>query len=64
MFVTVSVIVVFEIFKHVTDVQEGIAIQADIDESGLHAGQDAGDPAFVDAANEGEFFFALDVDFD
>ena len=57
-------IIVFEIFEDVADVQEGIAIEADIDESGLHAGEDAGDSAFVDTADEGELFFALDVNFD
>jgi len=60
----VSVIVVFEIFENVADVEESIAIEADVNESGLHAGEDAGDSAFVDAADEGELFFALDVNFD
>jgi hypothetical protein len=62
--VRVPVVIVFEIFENVADVEEGIAIEADIDESGLHAGEDAGDSAFVDAADEGELFFALDVNFD
>src|SRR5277367_1447273 len=62
--VGVAVIVVFEIFEDVADVKEGIAIEADIHERRLHAGEDAGDFAFVDAANEGELFFALDVNFD
>jgi hypothetical protein len=57
-------IIVFEIFEDVADVKEGIAVEADIDESGLHAGEDAGDSAFVDATDEGELFFALDVNFD
>ncbi len=51
------VIVILEIFENVADVEEGIAIEADIDESGLHAGEDASDFAFVDAADEGELFF-------
>jgi hypothetical protein len=62
--VCMPVIVVFEIFKDVANVEESIAIEADIDESGLHSGEDAGDSAFVNAANEGELFFALDVNFD
>jgi hypothetical protein len=37
-FVGVAVIVVFEIFKDVADVQEGIAVEADIHECRLHAG--------------------------
>ncbi len=59
-----SVIVVFEIFENVADVQEGVAIETNFDESGLHSREDAGDFTFVDAADEGEFFFALDVNFD
>ena len=62
--VRMAVIVVFQIFKNVADVEERIAIEADVNESGLHAGEDAGDSAFVDAADEGELFFALDVNFD
>jgi hypothetical protein len=58
------VIVVFQVFENVADVEESVAIQADVHESGLHAGKDAGDFAFVDAADERELFFALDVDFD
>jgi len=58
------VVIVFEIFEDVADVQEGIAVEADIDEGRLHAGEDAGDSAFVNAADEGELFFALDVNFD
>jgi hypothetical protein len=57
------VIIILEIFENVADVKEGIAIKADIHERGLHAGEDAGDSAFVDTANEGELFFALDVNF-
>jgi hypothetical protein len=62
--VRVPVVVVLEIFENVADVQEGVAVQANVHESGLHAGEDAGDFSFVDAADEGEFFFALDVNFD
>ena len=62
--VAMTVIVIFEIFENVADVEESVAIEADIDESGLHARKDAGDFTFVDAADEGELFFALDVNFD
>src|SRR5262249_31347803 len=58
-----AVIVVFEIFENVADVQEGVAVETDIDEGGLHAGKDAGDAALVDATNERKFFFALDINF-
>jgi hypothetical protein len=63
MLVAVAMIVVFEIFENVADVKERVAIKTDVNESGLHAGKDAGNFAFVDTANEGEFLFALDVDF-
>ena len=56
-------VIVFEIFENVADVQEGIAIETDIDESRLHARKDASYFSFVNAADEGELFFALDVDF-
>jgi hypothetical protein len=62
--VPVSVVVILEIFENVTDIQEGITIQADIDECRLHTGKNAGDSAFVNAADERELFFTLDVDFD
>jgi hypothetical protein len=59
-----AVIVVFEILENVADVEEGVAVQADVHESGLHAGKDACDFSFVDAADEREFLLAFDVDFD
>ena len=60
----VAVIVIFEIFEYIADVEESIAVEADVHESGLHAGENAGDFAFIDTANEGELFFALDVNLD
>jgi len=60
----VPVVVVFQVFEYVADIEECVAIQADVHESGLHARKDAGDFAFVDDADERELFFALDVDFD
>jgi hypothetical protein len=59
----VIVVVVFEIFKNVADVKERIAIQADVDECRLHSRQDARHAALINAADEREFFFALDVNF-
>jgi hypothetical protein len=58
------VIVVLKIFEDVTDVQEGVAVETNVHEGGLHAGEDACDSSFVDAADEREFFFPLDVNFD
>ena len=60
----VTVIVIFEILENVADVKEGIAIEANFHECRLHAGKDASDFAFVNAANERKFFFSLDVNFD
>ncbi len=45
------------------DVQEGVALQANVDKSRLHAGQHARHAAFVDGPGEGVFIFALEVDF-
>ncbi len=57
-------IVVLEVFENVADVQEGVAVETNVHEGGLHAGEDACNSSFVDAADEREFFFPLDVDFD
>jgi hypothetical protein len=62
-FMGVVVIVIFKIFENVADVQEGVAIQTNVHESRLHSGKDASDFTFVDAADEGELFFALDINF-
>jgi len=62
--VPVVVIVIFEIFEDVADVQKRVAVQPDIDECRLHPGEHAGNAAFVDAADQRELFFALDVNFD
>jgi hypothetical protein len=59
-----AMIVILKIFENVADVQEGIAVEADINEGGLHAGEDASNAAFVDATDQREFFFALDINFD
>lgn len=59
-----DMVVVFEIFENVTDVQKRVAVQADVHESGLHAWKDASDSSFVDTADERKFLFALDVNFD
>jgi hypothetical protein len=57
-------IVILEVFEDVTDVQEGVAVETNVHEGGLHAGEDACNSSFVDAADEREFFFPLDVNFD
>jgi hypothetical protein len=62
--VIMTMIVVFEVFEDIADIEKGVAIQADVDESRLHAWENASNLAFVDAADERELFFTLDVDFD
>jgi hypothetical protein len=62
--VRLPVIVIFQVFENVADVEESIAIETNVHESRLHAGENAGDFTFVDAADEREFFLALDVNFD
>jgi hypothetical protein len=60
--VTMAVFVVLEVFENVADVQESVAIQADVDESRLHAGEYPRHFSFVDASDERELFFTLNVD--
>lgn len=62
--VAMAVIVIFEVFENIADVQESVAVETDVHEGGLHAWEDSGDFSFVDATDEREFFFPLDVDFD
>jgi len=63
-FLRMPVIIVFEVFEDVANVQESVSVETNVHEGGLHAGKDAGDFSFVDAADESEFFFPLDVNFD
>src|SRR5262249_1053040 len=44
------------------DVQEAVALEADVDEGGLHAGQDVVDLALVDVADDRAAAAALDVE--
>jgi len=60
----VARIVIVQIFKNITDIEEGVAVETNVHESRLHTRKDAGDFTFVDAADECEFFFALDVNLD
>jgi hypothetical protein len=60
----VSVVVIFQIFENVADVEESIAVEADLDKRRLHAREDSRDLAFVNASDECELFFALDVNLD
>ena len=44
------------------DVQEAVALEADVDEGGLHAGKDVVDLALVDVADDRTPAAALDVE--
>ena len=46
----------------VGDVEEPVALEADVDEGGLHAGQHLRDPALVDVADDAALPLALDED--
>jgi hypothetical protein len=60
--VSVPVFVVLQVFEYVAYIQEGVAIEADVDEGRLHAGEYPRHFSFVNAADKRELFFALDVD--
>jgi hypothetical protein len=62
--VRLTVIVILEVFEDVADVQERVAIQADIHECRLHARQNPRDFSLVNAAHERELFLTLNVDLD
>ncbi len=47
----------------VGDVQEPVALEAEVDERRLHAGQDLADPALVDVADDSPLPLAFDEDF-
>ena len=46
------------------DIEERVALQADVNERGLHAGEDLRDPPLVDIANDTARLLALDEDLD
>jgi hypothetical protein len=51
------------LFHKVCDVEEGIPLEADVDEAGLHARQNARHAAVIDGPREGVFILALVIDF-
>jgi hypothetical protein len=62
--VRLAVLVILEVFEDVAHVEKRIAVQPDVHESRLHAGEDACNFSFVNAADESELFFPLDVNLD
>jgi len=59
-----NLVVFFVVFEEIGDVQEGVAIQADVDKSRLHARQHPRHPALVDASRQGIFVLPLVVNLD
>ena len=57
-------LILFQVFEEVGDVEEGVAVEPDVYKRRLHPGQDPGDAAFVNAADQPKLFFPLNVDFD
>src|SRR5882757_7746510 len=45
------VVVFFQMFQEIADVQEGVAIEADIHKGGLHAGENSCYASFVEATD-------------
>src|SRR5450755_2002345 len=62
--VPMTVLIIFQIFENVADVQEGVAVETNVHESGLHTRKHPRYAAFVDTTDQRELFFALDVNFD
>src|ERR1700680_483939 len=46
-----NVVVVFQVFQEIADVQEGVAIEANIHKGRLHAGEDSCNAAFVQTSD-------------
>jgi hypothetical protein len=59
-----DLVVLFRILEEVGHIKERVALQAYIDESGLHSGQNLRDFTFVDVANNGLRSLALDHELD
>jgi hypothetical protein len=58
----VEVLRVFQLHK-IGDVKERVALQANVNKSGLHSGKNAGDASFVNRTCQGVFVLAFEVDF-
>ena len=61
--VIVVLLVLVEVGDDVRHVEEAVALEADVDERRLHAGQDFRDPALVDVADDAAILLALDEQF-
>ncbi len=58
----VQIFRVFQLHK-VGDIEERVALQANVDKGRLHSGEDASYAAFIDGTCQGVFVFAFEVDF-
>jgi len=56
----VVLVVLIEIGDDIRHVEEAIALEADVDERRLHAGEDFGDPPLVDVTDDAAILFPLD----
>ena len=59
-----DLVVLLVVLEEIRNIEERIAVQADIDERRLHARQHPRHPAFVDASRQRIFVFALMINFD
>jgi hypothetical protein len=57
-------LVLLHVLDDVGDVEERVALETDVDERGLHSGQDFRDAALVDVADDGALALALDPQLD
>ncbi len=57
-----NLVVLLVVFEKIGNVQEGVAIEANVDKRRLHARQHASHPAFVNAARQRVFLLALKID--
>ncbi len=62
LFQFVGFFLIFE-FEEVGDIEECVALEADVDKCRLHAGQNAGYAAVIDRPRQGVFVFAFVIDF-
>ena len=60
--VVVAALELVKVADDVGDVEEAVALEADVDEGRLHAGQHLRDPALVDVADDAPIALALDED--
>src|SRR5580765_3355381 len=58
-----KVFLIFLLFEEVGDVKEGVALESDIDECGLHSRKNSRNATLVDRTRERVFVLTLKIDF-